>query len=204
MQSPIGPSTPQRRLATHHNFAARSHLDGQRVTRWRCCIFYAIYFPFATPGTGSMAAVEASPVPPPPPGKRATTLLGSPSASTVCGLTTPVPCCHTFCSWMGGWDSHANSPNSDGPVPPNAEVPFSSPQCHPLGKAFHCSENCLDLTASKRQLILVHADLVSNVKRQVGRQARRRRSSCIDHPLHYPCVTSALQPATPNPADLAP
>lgn len=31
-------------------------------------------------------------------------------------------------------------------VPPNAEVPFSSPQCHSFGKAFYCSENCFHLT----------------------------------------------------------
>lgn len=155
----------------------------QRVTRWRCCIFSAICFPFATPGADIMAVVEASPLPPskPPPPP---TPVGKPPPSLVrhlplvCGLTTPVPCCHTFCCGMdGGWDSHANAPNSEGRS--NAEVPFSSPQCHPLGKAFRGLENCLDLTlpTNVRYSMLVHTDLVSNAKQQVGRQPRHRQRS---------------------------
>lgn len=186
MQPPIGHPTPQRRLATHHNFAACSHLDGQRVTKGHKMALLYIFcnlLPVRHPwhryhgcGGGRSSPPEPTPLPPTPAGKPPPSLVRH--LPLVCGLTTPVPCCHTFCCGMdGGWDSHANAPNSEGRS--NAEVPFSSPQCHPLGKAFRGSENCLDLTlpTNVRYSLLVHTDLVSNAKQQVGRQPRHRQRS---------------------------
>ena len=95
-----------------------------------------------------------------PPGKRATTLLGSPSASTVGGLTTPVPCCHTFCSGMGGWDSHANS---DGMSLPTPRYLFLRRSATPSGRHSIAQKTasislCLGTSACSICPILTHTD----------------------------------------------
>lgn len=111
-------------------------------------------------------------------------LLGSPSASAVCGLRSALL---SHLPSAAGWDSHAS-----------AEVPFSSPQCHPLGKAFHGSENCLDLALPRnvRYSMLVHTDWVSNGRTTGSKSAKKPRYS-VDHPLHCPCATTALQGQPP-------
>lgn len=97
MQPPIGPPTPQRRLATHHIFPG--HLDGQRVTEGHKMALLYIFcnlLPVRHPwrryhgcGGGQVLPPRAPPRPPPG-GESHHPPFGSPSASAVCGLRSAV------------------------------------------------------------------------------------------------------------------